>query len=413
MFYYKYREFNIITEYPYTELETAREEEVIASEFIYSLIALPRAKAKACFCATTKESIFLKEENIELLDSNAKNKSSNYPDWLLEKLENRKIKVLNTEYPNWKDNLDLSINKTWKINIIGLGDVGTILLTGLQLLGGESISEIGIYDLDENKMQRMLFEGNQIYAGFNEMKFPKVVKIEKEDLFKCDMFVFCVTAGVPPVGSNSGDVRMQQFEGNKKIINIYAKQARANHFKGIFAVVSDPVDQLCLEVLQASNIGEEGLWDGLGLYPEQVKGFGLGVMNARAVYYSKQNNLAPEYECNGRAFGPHGEGLVIANDIFNYDENVSIELTKAATNANLQVRAFGFKPYIAPALSSGSLSILAAIKGEWHYSSTFIGGAFVGAKNRLNKTGIELEAINMPLSLKVRIQQTYERLCNQ
>ena len=103
--------------------------------------------------------------------------------------------------------------------------------------------------------------------------------------------------------------------------------------------VSDPVDLLCLAALK----------EGRGmLSPEQIKGYGLGVMNARAIYYSKKYDKFSMYLKEGRAFGPHGKDLVIANSIRDYDDDLSKELTRYAVEANLEVRKTGFKPYIAP-----------------------------------------------------------------
>jgi len=38
-------------------------------------------------------------------------------------------------------------------------------------------------------------------------------------------------------------------------------------------------------------------------------------MHARAVHYSKQKIETAENSREGRAFGPHGQGLVIANSL--------------------------------------------------------------------------------------------------
>jgi hypothetical protein len=48
------------------------------------------------------------------------------------------------------------------------------------------------------------------------------------------------------------------------------------------------------------------------------------------------------YLTEGRAYGPHGEGLVIANSINNYDPGLSQYLTDKAGKANLDVRNFGY-----------------------------------------------------------------------
>jgi hypothetical protein len=175
-------------------------------------------------------------------------------------------------------------------------------------------------------------------------------------------------------------------------------------------VVSDPVDLLCKSVLIQSNIDEKGKIDYRGLAPEQIRGYGLGVMNARAAYYAVQNKETMQYLKDGRAYGPHGEGLVIADSIENYNDDISRYLTNKTKKANLDVRETGFKPFIAPALSSGSLSIIATIKGEWHYSATFMGGVYMGARNRLTPSGIEIERLDLPDELIGRLEKTYKEL---
>jgi hypothetical protein len=78
----------------------------------------------------------------------------------------------------------------------------------------------------------------------------------------------------------------------------------------------------------------------------------------------------------------------------------------------LEIRRTGFKPYVAPALSSGSLSLIATISGKWHYSATFMGGVFMGAKNRLHRSGTEIERLNLPTILVEKIKASYKELGN-
>ena len=234
----------------------------------------------------------------------------------------------------------------------------------------------------------------------------KVETIEADALFDCDIFIFCASRFVPKVGEEAGDVRMRQFELNAELIGLYAKKAREAGFKGIFSVVSDPVDLLCKAVYEYSNRDDENNWDGLGLYPEQVRGFGLGVMDGRAKYYS--NKMTLEYPAKGRVFGPHGKALVVSADITIPDDNRSLALTKQVIEANLEVRALGFKPYIAPAISSGALSIVAMLAGNWHYSATYVQGVYWGTRNRLTETGTEYECVSLHASLFDRIQKSYK-----
>ena len=169
-----------------------------------------------------------------------------------------------------------------RLTLVGLGDVGGTLLTALKLLGNE-IDEIGIYDPFEPLIDRYEMELGQVL----ERETPRIVRRAPEALFDCDLFLFAASAGVPPVGAQ-GDMRMQQFESNRELLKKYTKQARETDFSGLFCQISDPVDLLCRCVYEQSNRDEAGNFDGKGLRPEQIVGFGLGVMAARAQYYARK-----------------------------------------------------------------------------------------------------------------------------
>ena len=110
----------------------------------------------------------------------------------------------------------------------------------------------------------------------------------------------------------------------------------------------------------------------------------------------------------------HGAGaLAVPVALFgnrNYDDALSRQLTEQAVRANLRMRELGFKPYIAPALSSGALSLLLCLRGQWHCSSTYLDGVFMGARNRVLPTGTELERLPLPRQLQDRLQTTMDRL---
>ena len=91
-------------------------------------------------------------------------------------------------------------------------------------------------------------------------------------------------------------------------------------------------------------------------------------------------------------------------------EALSRELTRLTVTANLKMREIGFKPYVAPALSSGALSLLLCLRGQWHCSSTYLDGVFMGARNRVLPTGTELERLPLPQALRDRLQTTMDRL---
>lgn len=294
-----------------------------------------------------------------------------------------------------------------RVHILALGDVGTTLLIGLRLLGSREISSIGICDLNRSNLERLEMEINQIRYPFagqaGQPLLPPVEIIGEETLFACDVFIFCASKGVPPLGT-AGDVRMAQLEANRGLVSHFALLARTAAYQGLVCIVSDPVDPLCAAFLDIS-----------GLQPWQIQGYGLGVMNARACYYAERDERFRHYLKDGRAFGPHGQDLVIADRLEGYDDDLSRELTAKVVAANIAVRELGYKPYIAPALSSAALSILLTLRGQWHYGSVYLGsrraGAFFGVKNRYTGNGLVYEDLPLPEALYGRLQDAYDHLC--
>lgn len=327
-------------------------------------------------------------------------------------LDAGQLTAVNTARLGWESILTAAPNTGKKrVHILAIGDVGSTLLTGLKLLGGDVISTIGICDLSDQITARWEFEMGQINLPWDYNAFPDVEVVKPENLFDCDVFVFVASKGIPPVGSQVKDVRMAQFENNAAIVKTYARMARKANFQGLWCAVSDPVDPLAKTAYLESNKDEDGNWDGKGLRPEQVQGYGLGVMNARAAYFAKRDEKLSSFLTEGRSFGPHGTGLFIANSIENYNEEISQELTHKTVTANLVMREIGFKPYVAPALSSGALSILLTLRGEWHCGSVFLDGIFMGCKNRYTPAGVETELLpHIPDPLFAHIQEAADHL---
>lgn len=289
-----------------------------------------------------------------------------------------------------------------RVQMVGLGDVGQNVAIGLVLLGGEQIASVGLYDLNRAQVQRMVMELSQFSTPPGGKELPRVYGVTDEKLFDCDVFLFCATKAVPAVGSAAGDVRMAQYEANRKIVALYADMASQKEYQGLFLVISDPVDLLCMEALR----------DGRGLHPEQIRGCGLGVMNARGKYYAARDPKLSSYLEEGRAFGPHGKDLVLANslDPEKYDDEVSRALTELTVHANMEIRELGFKPYLAPAMSSAVFTILAMLKGEWNYSAAYLNGLYFGALNRLTRNGTQWEETPIPEALYQRLKKAYGSL---
>ena len=316
--------------------------------------------------------------------------------------------VLNTAFARAFDHLARPQKKSGlTATLVGLGDVGGTLLIALKLLGRE-LSRIAIYDPNEALCRRYEVELNQVLPP-DGAPLPEIAICSQERLFDCDLFLFTASRGVPPVGSDVQDVRMAQFVRNREMLAGYARRAREAAFGGLFCQISDPVDQLCRAVFLESNRDASGAFDAAGLLPEQVRGFGLGVMAARAAYNAKNDGI--DFS-GGRVYGPHGADLIVANHPQNYDEALSARLTQETVTANLRVRELGFKPYIAPALSSAAVSLLRLVRGEVCCSAIPMGGAYFGCRSRTTSAGIltQREALHPALFRKIEeVQQRLER----
>lgn len=316
--------------------------------------------------------------------------------------------VLNTAFARAFDHLARPQKKSGlTATLVGLGDVGGTLLIALKLLGRE-LSRIAIYDPNEALCRRYEMELNQVLPP-DGVPLPEIAICPPERLFDCDLFLFTASRGVPPVGSDVQDVRMAQFVRNREMLAGYARRAREAAFGGLFCQISDPVDQLCRAVFLESNRDASGAFDAAGLLPEQVRGFGLGVMAARAAYNAKNDGI--DFS-GGRVYGPHGADLIVANHPQNYDEALSARLTQETVTANLRVRELGFKPYIAPALSSAAVSLLRLVRGEVCCSAIPMGGAYFGCRSRTTSAGIltQREALHPALFRKIEeVQQRLER----
>ena len=367
---------------------------------------------RRCTFAVTDSRQLTAPEGVEWLDSR---RIPGEPPALSRRLEEairrRELRAVNYRHPFWKRAPLMTGRKKEKLrlHLLAVGDVGSTMLLGLKLLGGDVLETIGISDLDPKVTARWEFELNQVVLPGDPRALPQVEVVDQERLFDCDIFVFAASKGVPPLGQG-GDVRMAQFEANRGLVSRFARQAREAGFRGLFAVVSDPVDPLCKAAYLAGSRDEEGRFDGRGLLPEQIQGYGLGVMNGRAAYYATKDPRFASYLTEGRAFGPHGEGLVIANSVERYDDALSQELTELTKTANLKLRQLGFKPYVAPALSSAALSLLATARGEWHYGSVFLGGVYFGVRNRYTAAGQETESLELPEILFHRLEETWKDL---
>ena len=376
---------------------------------------LVKRELPICRCAwrvTDARQLSAQTETVAWFDPRRMGETPKVDDGVAAAIAAGTLTAIDVGNPKWREAITYTAPKEGKkrVHLLAVGDVGSTLLTALKLLGGDVISTIGICDLNDKTIARWTTEMGQISWPWNYDSMPEVEAVDMERLFQCDVFIFAATKAIPAVGSAVKDVRMAQLEANAGIVAHYARMARAVDYKGLFMVLSDPVDQLCQAAYHASNKDENGAWDGRGLLPEQVQGYGLGVMTARAAYYAKQDKRLASYLTEGRSFGPHGKGLLIANSVEHYDDELSQILTERTVTANLKMREIGFKPYVAPAVSSGAMQLLLTLRGQWHCGSVCLGGIWFGVRNRYTANGLEVETLDLPDGLYARLQETEEIL---
>ena len=380
-----------------------------AGELLYYLFSRPYMGGRASYALSDARLCGEVREGLHWLDSSSLVSAAPQDDFLAAAIAERRVRAVNMSHPRWQALLQLRHRRPVRVHILALGDVGATVAMGLKLLGAPDIAVIGLYDREESLVKRWCTELSQVAAATDYWQLPRVEPVAPADLFACDLFLFCASKAVPPLGSG-GDVRMAQYAANRLIVAEYARMARQQHFAGKFIVVSDPVDPLCREAFLASNRNEDGVFDGQGLFAEQVIGCGLGVMYARAAAVAAEQPQLQYFFTEGRAYGPHGQDLVIADSVLQYQEEVSAYLTEQAVTANLRLRQIGFKPFIAPALSSAALTILAMLRGQWHDSSFCLGGIWFGARNRYGVSGGEAECLALPRPLYQRLERAYTNL---
>lgn len=285
-----------------------------------------------------------------------------------------------------------------RVHLIGLGDVGAHCALGLRLLGENALS-LGLYSRKPEDAEALAMELSHIRTADPQAPYPNVTAVEGGELTKCEYLLFAASAGVPEKLEPGQDVRMMQYEKNKEILKTYLEKIREEKFCGILLILSDPVDALC-------NFAAKELE---GFLPrERILGLGLGVMYARAYAYATE--IAPEFAAEGAAYGPHGEGLWIANSVSHYDDDKSAQLTKLTKEANLAIRALGAKPYYGPALSSGALSVLSLLRGKWFHGAAPLSDVYFGSRIRVVDGVLYASYRTVPARLENRLMETLEKL---
>jgi hypothetical protein len=300
---------------------------------------------------------------------------------------------------------------------VGLAGVGRVGGTAAAVLTAtpvkrSGIRELLIYDVDGANLERWQHELGSI-AGFRSgAELPRVRPTALNQVFhQCDVFVFAATVDVPALGTQE-DVRMVQFAPNRAILRSCLEQARAAGFAGLFLVVSDPVDWLCLAAFLDSQADAAGGFSGLGLAPERIAGIGLGVMWGRALMAARREGWENEVAASGAAYGPHGKDVLVFDDLRNPSAVRSEHLSYSAREGNMIVRHLGFLPYVAPAVSSVALALPRLLAGEEVLASTFVRGLYFGGPSR-HDFGVHPSPHPMAAEVLAQLESLHARLTRQ
>ncbi|MBQ8390161.1 MAG: lactate dehydrogenase, partial [Oscillibacter sp.] len=227
-----------------------------AEEGVPELFLVKRERP-ICRCAwrvTDSRQLTAADETVAWFDPSRMGEAPALPAPITAAIAGGALTAIDIGNPKWREALTYFAPKSAKkrVNLLAVGDVGSTLLTALKLLGGDVISSIGICDLSDKTIARWTTEMGQIGWPWNYDALPEVEAVDMDHLFECDVFIFAATKAIPAVGSGIKDVRMAQLEANAGIVSHYARMARNVDYKGLFMVLSDPVDQLCQSAYNAS-----------------------------------------------------------------------------------------------------------------------------------------------------------------
>ena len=137
MLYYEYRGYTLCSceELPYRHLAALPQE----GEVIY-LFERPLMIGRDTF-PVTDAALLTAEEGVQTLCAGEK---VDVPPELADAVAAGRVRAVNRAHPRWEELLaPLRRPEKYRVNLLALGDVGSTLLMGLRLLGGDVISSIG------------------------------------------------------------------------------------------------------------------------------------------------------------------------------------------------------------------------------------------------------------------------------
>lgn len=176
-----------------------------------------------------------------------------------------------------------------KIAIIGSGDVGTTIAYTLQLSG--LITEIVLIDTNQELVQGQVMDMN------HGLFFVPPVHIYSGDYSDSgDADVIIITAGTR---QKTGESRLELVDRNAQICRTIIEQIKPYNSKGVFLIVTNPVDIMTQVVIEYS-----------GLPKHQILGSGTVLDSARFRYYLSRNCHVDARNVHAYVIGEHGDSEV-------------------------------------------------------------------------------------------------------
>ncbi len=345
----------------------------------------------------------------------------------------RRVVCVNTAWPHqaverW---VDTAVNRKpnkGRVGIIGLGQIGQNALnamisnvTTLRRCGVESpLKAINVHEDPHPEFRGRLLEARHI-RNRSGIRINEFSAEETETFFReSDLVLFIVSRSVPSqeIRDPSVDVRMSQFESNLHELRRYLHTAESAGFNGTFIIVSDPPEHLATAIhTELSERLTAGIEVDRILGNHQIVAEAGMINLARAEYVIGSmekkrpgTDMAETFEQHGYVFGPHGRGLIVANDVRKgrFNPQLSDEVSQETSVQNYRVRQAGKLPYTAPGTNL-ALAVLNLLEGRSLPISIGIDGVVYGARSKLHDIGaFELDPFpDADPELRARAQDSY------
>ncbi len=179
---------------------------------LYYLYEREPSGCRASFAPANAAELAAPEEGVHWLDSGRMPEPADTDPYLRRMLAENRVRAVNLSHPRWREAMGgFRPGAHKRLHLLAAGDVGGTLLVGLRLLGGASLSSIGLCDIDSRKAARWEMELGRS-RGLLAMNCRRYGSSARRSSSTARSSSFARPRGVPPVGAAGADVRMAQYE---------------------------------------------------------------------------------------------------------------------------------------------------------------------------------------------------------